>query len=562
MIRLFKDLKPVLLVFWQGPRWQLAGGICCAIITALCGLALLGLSGWFITATALAGMSAATAIAFDVFSPSAGIRFFALARTAGRYGERLITHDATLGILADLRERLFRRSAAMRESEKLRKRPATLLFRLTQDIDALDSLYLRIIVPSTAAIASALIAGIAIGSIDVSAGIAVVLILFIGGIGIPLLAARRAVRPAIRRNRALETLRARVIDLSSGQTELLMAGRLPAQMLLISQADSALSAEDDDTNKIEILAGAALNVVNAALIASAIVFTSSYVRAGIIDAPVAALVVLVVIATTDPFLALRRGAIEFGRTIIAARRVGGRLETLEPQAPDLPSPGVAVIIKDVTCCYPGARHPSLSRLSLSIAQGDRVALIGPSGAGKSTLLSLIASEIPAASGKIASLPSTLLTQRTELFADTLRDNLLLANAKADSADLANAIASAGLGDCLAQLPLGLDTRLGEGGLGLSGGEARRLALARLFLRDTPLWLLDEPTEGLDDATARDVIARLMVKLHGRTLVLATHIRREAEMADRLVWVDQGQIIAQAARGESQFVSLLARLRQD
>jgi ATP-binding cassette subfamily C protein CydC len=562
MIPTLKDLRPVLLLFWQGPRLQLAGGLCFAILTALSGLALLGLSGWFITATALAGMSATAAIAFDVFSPSAGIRFFALARTAGRYGERLITHDATLGILAELRERLFRGSAAMRESEKLRKNPATLLFRLTQDIDALDSLYLRVIVPGAAAIASAVLVGVIVGFIDLSAGFAVVLILLIGGIGIPLTAARSAVRPAMKRNRALEILRSRVIDLSSGQTELLMAGRLTAQKSLIAEADSALSKADDDANKIEVTAGAALNVVNAALIASAILFTSSYVRAGDIHAPVAALVILVVIAAIDPFLGLRRGAIEFGRTIIAARHVAGRLETVEHPAFELPPPGVAVKIKNVTCRYPGTRVPAIAGLSLAIAQGERLALIGPSGAGKTTLLSLIAAEVPAVSGTIASLPSTLLSQRTELFADSLRDNLLLANARADDRDLANAIASAGLGDCLARLPLGLDTRLGEGGLGLSGGEARRLALARLFLRDTPLWLLDEPTEGLDDATARDVIARLLLKLDARTLVLATHIRREAEMADHLLWVEQGQIIENAARREPEFLSLLARLRQD
>ena len=146
-MRVWRDLRPVLVPFLRAQPRRLAMGAALAALTVLMGMALLGLSGWFITATALAGLQAATAIGFDVFMPSAAIRLLALGRTASRYGERLVTHDATFGVLAALRERLFRGWARPDAARSLLARPARLLFRLTADIDALESFYLRLLVP-------------------------------------------------------------------------------------------------------------------------------------------------------------------------------------------------------------------------------------------------------------------------------------------------------------------------------------------------------------------------------------------------------------------------------
>lgn len=562
MSRVSRDLAPILSLFWRGPRSRLLFGLCLSAATTLCGLALLGLSGWFITATAIAGLSAATALNFDVFSPSAGIRFFALARTASRYGERLVTHDATLSVLAELRERLFRGSAAMREAEKLRMRPAALLFRLTQDIDALDSLYLRVIVPAAAAVAAALAIGFCFGAILPAAGIGFAVFLVISGLGIPLIAARAAERPAQRRVLALEALRSRVIDLVSGQTDLVMSGRIEAQRQAIADADRKLSDADRELNLAEVVSGAALGIASATLIASALLVTLLLARHDDISAPMMALTILVTIAALEPFAALRRGAIDLGRTCVAARRVAARLEPSALAALVSPPPGVACAVDAVSVHYGHADRPAVQNITLSLNEGERVALIGSSGSGKSTLIFVIAGELSPDQGAVRSVPATLLTQRTELFTDSLRDNLRLANATADDDRLRHAMTSAGLKSYLDALPSGLDTRLGEDGLGLSGGEGRRLALARLFLRETQLWLLDEPTEGLDDATARDVLQRLTANAAQRTLLIATHLRREAEIADRIIAMRGGCVIDQASRGDSQFEALLSTLRQD
>lgn len=563
MRRLRRDILPVLVLFFRERPWLLLGGAVLAAATVLSGLALLGLSGWFITATAIAGLSTATALTFDVFAPSAGIRFFAFTRTGARYTERLATHEATLAVLAALRERLFRGWAGPGLARQLALRPSSLLNRLTGDIDALDGLYLRILVPTAAAIASAIAASIALSWLAPWLGVAVGGGLLITGFAVPIWAARRSLRPARLRAFANEALRNRTIDLLSGQTDLLLAGRQTAQKAAIVDADRRQAAADDTLNRTEALTTFAFGAAGALLLAAVLAATTLLADTGWISAPMATLGVLVAFAALEPFTGLRRGALELGRTLLAARRIAPRLK----QAPaatarQAPRAGLALTLSDVGVRVDGTDRTILSDVSLEIAEGERVALVGPSGSGKSTLLSVVAGEIAPTTGTVANVTATLLTQRTELFRDSIAENLLLARADADDAQLWDALAAAGLHAEVAALPDGLDTRLGEAGLGLSGGQARRLSLARLVLRDTPLWLIDEPTEGLDGATARDVLARLTRQASGRTVLVATHVRREAAICDRIVRIGDGKIVSDHRRGSLEFDTTLAGLRPD
>lgn len=564
MIAFLRPLRPVLAFFVVERRGALLGGALLAAVTVLAGVALLGLSGWFIAATAIAGVSSATALAFDVFAPSAGIRLLALGRTASRYGERLVTHDATLRLLAGLRERLFRGWALPGAARLLLLRPARLLFRLTADIDALDSLYLRVLVPMAAALCTALVVMLALAPLHPALGIGAGAWLLLAGLGLPVLAAFRALKPARRRAHASESLRARAIDLVAGQTDLVMAGRLPAQCVAMAAADRRQADSDDALNRIETRVGIGFGLASALLLSGTLLAVAGLVEAGRIGAPVAALGVLIALAALEPFAALRRGALELGRTLFAARRIGPRLAAAEaaPVTTAPSDPGLAARLVGVTVWHEGAALPALAPFSLSLRLGETVAIVGPSGAGKSTLLAVIAGEIMPGQGSVAAVPATLLTQRSELFQDSLRDNLLLADPTADDARLMAALASAGLRADVEALPHGLDTRLGENGLGLSGGQARRLTLARLILRDTPLWLLDEPTEGLDGATARDVMGRLSACAQGRCVVIASHVRREADGADRLIVMDRGHVVSVTRRGEPAFAAALAALRPD
>jgi ATP-binding cassette subfamily C protein CydC len=558
----WRDLRLVLRPFLASqPRPLLWGGLLAAV-TVLAGMALLGLSGWFITATALAGLHAATAFTFDVFMPSAGIRLLALGRTASRYGERLVTHDATFGVLASLRVRLFRGWARAEAARELLMRPARLLFRLTADIDALESLYLRLLVPAAAALGAALLAGVVLGFMHVGMGLVLMLWLVAAGWGIAFFIARRARRPAVQRAHAIEALRARAVDLVAGQTDLVMAGRIDAQREALMNADRHLAKADLALNRLETAAGVAYGSAGTLTLVGVLLAVGALVGDGVIGAPAAALALLVALTATEPFAALRRGALDAGRTWLAVRRLAPRMTREDERPPAREEVSVALHLSHVTVVHPGSRIPVLSDVSLTVTAGERVALIGASGAGKSTLLSVVAGEIAPQSGRASAQPPCLLTQRTELFQDSLRDNLRLANAKATDAQLWSALQAAGLESDVLALTAGLDTRLGEGGLGLSGGQSRRLALARLLLRPVPLWLLDEPTEALDAAVAHDVLQRLARHADGRTLLIATHLRREAALADRLVCMQQGRIVAELRRGSAAFDTALRSLRPD
>ena len=572
--RIRSELAPVLRLFLQARPRLLLLGACLAVLTVLMGMGLLGLSGWFITATGLAGLQASTAIAFDVFQPSAGIRLLALGRTAARYGERLVTHDATLAVLADLREQLFRGWARPEAARQLLLRPARLLFRLTADIDALESMYLRVLVPVAAALGAALLAGLVLGFLQPWLGAGLALWLLLTGGGIAWVVARRAQPVAVQRARGMEALRAQAVDLVAGQTELTMAGRLHAQCHLLAAADQRLARADDALNRLEVRAGLAYGVVGTLTLVGVLAAVGALAGQAALGAPAAALALLLALTATEPFAALRRGALEAGRTLLAARRLAPQMVAtattsasaslsvpLPPGRPALAA-GLALDLQDVTLAHTGSPVAVFKALSLRVMVGERVAVVGASGAGKSTLLAAVAGELAPRQGSVQTQPCTWLTQRTELFQDSLRENLRLADPSASDERLWQVLQAAGLAGDVQALAAGLDTRLGEGGLGLSGGQSRRLALARLLLRDPPLWLLDEPTEALDALTADDVLQRLAHAAADRTLLISTHLRREAAMADRLVCLKDGLIEADVQRGTPAFDAVLQTLRAD
>lgn len=545
------------------PRRWWWGGALMAALTVLMGMALLGLSGWFIAATAIAGLVPATALVFDVFMPSAGIRLLAMGRTASRYGERLVTHEATLAVLAALREKLFVGWAQPGAARLLQLRPARLLQRLTADVDALDSLYLRLIVPVVAAAGAALLAGVVLGALQWWLGLAVFGWLLMAGMGLTIWLARRSTRPAVQRALALERLRAQTVDAVAGQTDLLMAGRLSAQCARIAQSDARVAQADHALNRLDAQAAAGFGIAGALTLAGVLAGAGYLVHAGVIGAPGAALALLVALTAMEPFSALRRGALEAGRTRLAARRLGARMAS-EPVVAALPVPqgDVAFVLDHAGVQHADSPVAALQSVSLCIQKTERVALVGASGAGKSTLMAVLAGEQALTHGYAAAVPSVWLTQRVALFQDSVRDNLRLASPQADDAALWGALEDTGLAADVRAMPQGLDSVLGEGGLGLSGGQARRLGLARLLLAQQPAWLLDEPTEGLDAATARDVLQRLQARAQHHTVVLCTHLQREAALADRLIWVNSGVVQAQARRGEPSFEALIARLRPD
>lgn len=542
----------------MAPRKLWLGGATLAALTVLMGMALLGLSGWFITATAIAGLVPAVALVFDVFMPSASIRLLAVGRTGARYAERMVTHDATLAVLAALRQKLFLHWARPQAARLLLLRPARLLQRLTSDVDALDNLYLRLFVPAVSALGAALLLAAAYGLMRWWLGLLALVWLLLAGWGIALWQGLRSRKAAVRRAMALETMRAQTVDLVAGQTDLLMAGQLPRQLQQVLRSDERAAIADAQLYRTEAAAAKAYGAVSAMTLCASVLLMAWLLELGWINVPVGALGILLALSALEPFAALRRGAEQAGRTLLAVRRLGPAL--VAEAEPEIETPlqmpaHQSVVLK-------GAQQRQLGPVDLTIAQGERVALIGSSGAGKSTLLQLIAGELSAEHGSVLAPPSSWMTQRTELFQDSLRENLRLADPAASDEQLWKVLEAAGLKNDIAALPQGLDTLLGEGGLGLSGGQSRRLALARLLLSSRSCRLLDEVSEGLDAVTAADVLQRLALAAQGRTMIFATHWQREARLADRIVCLHAGKVNSQALRGTPEFEVLIASLRAD
>ncbi|MBO9713291.1 thiol reductant ABC exporter subunit CydD [Sphingomonas sp.] len=231
----------------------------------------------------------------------------------------------------------------------------------------------------------------------------------------------------------------------------------------------------------------------------------------------------------------------------AAETAADRLMALpEPAAapPGTPADLPAIVFSDVTIRYPGEERDAVSGVSFAVAPGETVALLGPSGSGKSSLLHLLLGLAPLSSGSVSvgnvAAIAAWAGQQPLIVAGTIRDNLLLARTEASADELATAIEAAGLAPMLANRPLGLDSPIDARGSGLSGGERRRIALARALLKPAPLLLLDEPTAHLDHASETALIATIAAARRGRTVLIATHSERLAAIADHVVRLGGGR----------------------
>lgn len=566
-----KQVNPVRYIvntFFKSQTRRLLLGIALATCTACMGAVLLGISGWFITATAFAGLSSTTALLFDVFMPSAAIRFLAIGRTASRYGERLITHDATLGILNQLREKLFSAWAQPEAAKKLFLRPSRILFRLTTDLAALEGLYLRLMVPFSAALITSIVVSIITACYNLWLGLGLLIWLWLNIITVVVWIKKRSVRLSARRAQALEQLRTTTADLASGQTDLMMVNQINTQLHRIGQADQHLSALDNRLNVIENLAGFWISSIQTITLTAMLACCAWLIQLHIITAPQAALLILLAWASAEPIMALRRGALDIGQTVLAARRVAPALQQADEETPAITRPLMAaegIRLNHVSYQYAlsdDQHYQALKDIQLTIHPGEHIAIIGPSGSGKSTLLSLIAKEIALQSGQAALPECVWLTQRNELFQDSLRNNINLTQANISDDALWDALDKAGLATFVQQTKAGLSTQLGEGGLGLSGGQSRRLALARLFIAPIDCWLLDEPTEGIDAQTAQDILQSIHRYAAQKTIVMATHMYRETLIANRLIVLDHGQIVADVKQGTAAFEQIQQQLRQD
>ncbi|BET40175.1 MULTISPECIES: heme ABC transporter ATP-binding protein/permease CydC [Atlantibacter] len=544
------------LALYKRHKWMLSLGVVLAIITLLASIGLLTLSGWFLSASAVVGV--AGVYSFNYMLPAAGVRGAAITRTAGRYFERLVSHDATFRVLAHLRVYTFSKVLPLSPSGIARFRQGELLNRLVADVDTLDHLYLRVISPLAGALVVILVVAVGLSVLDVT------LALTLGGIMLltVLLLPPLFYRAGKSTGEALTALRAQYRQ----QLTAWLIGH--AELTIFNAASRYRDALDSTESEWQEAQRrqAGLTAISQAvmmLISGMTVVLMLWMAAGGVGGNTApgALIALFVFCALAAFEALApvTGAFQhLGQVIASALRV----TQLTEQQPDvtfsdatMSAPEQAAVTFDkVSFRYSQQAQPALNQVSLTIQGGERVALLGRTGCGKSTLLQLLTRAWDPQQGEItlAGLPLTqysesalrasmsVVPQRVHLFSATLRDNLLLAAPQASDARLASTLTQVGLEKLLEDG--GLNSWLGEGGRQLSGGELRRLAIARALLHDAPLMLLDEPTEGLDAGTEQQILSLLDTVTANKTVLMITHRLRGLADFNRIVVMDNGQII--------------------
>ncbi|WP_213794659.1 heme ABC transporter ATP-binding protein/permease CydC [Klebsiella aerogenes] len=551
------------LALYKRHKWLLTLGVVLAIVTLLASIGLLTLSGWFLSASAVVGV--AGIYSFNYMLPAAGVRGAAIIRTAGRYFERLVSHDATFRVLQHLRVATFSKLLPLSPAGLARFRQGELLNRIVADVDTLDHLYLRVISPLVGALVVILVVTIGLSVLDVT------LALTLGGIMLATLLLLpplfyRAGKPTGEHiNQLRGQYRQQLTSWLQGQAELMLFNASDRYREQMEKTEQRWQEAQRRQAELTALSQALMLLIGGIAVIAMLWMASDGVGGNSQPGALIALFVFCALAAFEALAPVTGAFQHLGQVIASARRITQITEqqpevTFSQQTPQSFSQ-VALTLNEVTFSYPQQSAPALKDISLQVAAGEHIAILGRTGCGKSTLLQLLTRAWDPANGQIQlnGQPLSALSemtlrqamsvvpQRVHLFSATLRDNLLLAAPQASDGELANILERVGLEKLLEDS--GLNSWLGEGGRQLSGGELRRLAIARALLHDAPLMLLDEPTEGLDATTESQILDLLSEVMHEKTVLMVTHRLRGLARFNQIIVMDNGQIIEQGSHAE-------------
>jgi thiol reductant ABC exporter CydC subunit len=530
--------------------------------TAAAGIALLATSAWLISRAAQHPSVVSLGLAII------GVRFFAVWRGLFRYCERVVGHDTALRVLADLRVRVYTRLEKLAPSGLPAFRRGDLLARLVQDVDSVQDLMLRVIVPYAVALAVGIPTVALIWYLLPTAGAFLALALLAAAVLAPWWTRRLAKRREARQAAARGDLSAHVVDLLEGAPDLIAFGATDAQLARVSAADGELTRVASGSSRTAGAGSALVTLVCGLAVWATLLVGVPAVRAGRLHGPLLAVIALVPLAVFDVVAGLPAAAQSLIRIRHSVARVYSVLDKAplveDPPAPTgLGPPPHGLRMRRVRARY-GPHLPwALDGVDLDLPPGRRVGVVGPSGAGKSTLAAVLLRfvayeagsvsvdgvELSACSGDDVRRVVGLAAQDSHVFDTTLRENLLLARRSASEMEIWDALHRARLLDWVAQLPDGLDTEVGQHGARLSGGQRQRLAVARMFLADFPITVLDEPGEHLDTATADALTADLLDLTRGRATILISHRLAGMEHLDEIMVLDAGRVVERGTHTE-------------
>ncbi|MFJ8971669.1 MULTISPECIES: thiol reductant ABC exporter subunit CydD [unclassified Streptomyces] len=495
-------------------------------------------------------------------------RAFGIGRAVFRYAERLVSHDAVLKLLAELRVAVYRGLERIAPGGLRTTRRGDLLSRLVADVDALQDYWLRWLLPvGTAVVVGTAAAGFT-GWLLPEAGVILAVGLLVAGVGVPLVSgacARRTERQLAPARAALAT---RVADLLGSTAELTVAGALPARQTRLRAADTLLTRIASRAAAATALGGGLSALVCGLTVVAAAAVAVPAVNDGRLSGVALAVVVLTPLAAFEAVTGLPLAVQYRQRVARSAERVFEVLDApvpvREPETPaEEPASPFPLEVRGLSARYPGARHDALASLDLTLTRGRRIAVVGPSGSGKTTLAQVLLRFLGASSGtyrlggvEASALDSDtvrrsvgLCAQDAHVFDSSIRENLRLARPGATDAELRDALSRARLLDWVLALPEELDTPVGEHGARLSGGQRQRLALARALLADFPVLVLDEPAEHLDLPTADALTVDLLDATRGCATVLITHRLTGLDTVDEVLVLDAGRVVQRGPYAE-------------
>lgn len=557
-----RDLMPYIKLYKK--HWfSLNLGILLAFATLVASLGLLTLSGWFLTAAAVAGLSVARET-FNYMLPGGGVRGFAMGRTAGRWGERVVSHDATFKLLSDLRIFFFRKLTPLIPGNFSKLRDADLLNRLVADVSAMDHVYLRLISPIVVSFFGIISLSLVVGYFDRTIGLTLGGILMLLLFTWPILFYKLGKKNGYAQAQNKASFRIATLDWLQGNTELVLFGAEKAYREKLEAQQTKLLHNQLVDAKLTGFANALLILVNGWTLVLIIWMGAQAIQGpdGLAP-PMLALFAFATMASVEILMPIA-GAFQYlGQTLASAKRLNEVLQA----TPDVvfnedgikTAEDAQIEVSNVSFSYQQdgkvtAQPWQLGPLNMKIPAKHKVAILGQTGSGKSTLLQLFTRQFDPQSGSLllggheikdwseAGLRQmiSVVSQRVDILNASLEDNLLLADPDATRAQLSDALTQVGLAHLLEKQ--GLDTWLGDGGRQLSGGEKRRLGIARALLHNAPILILDEPTEGLDQSTQQQIMARLLAHSQDKTLIFVTHRLVGLEKMDAIYLMDQGQVV--------------------
>ncbi|MFC5722709.1 thiol reductant ABC exporter subunit CydC [Streptomyces gamaensis] len=546
-LRLLRLLAP----YWR----RLLPAALASAAAELAAAALMATAAWLITRAAEQPPLSAVSVAI------VGVRALALGRGLLRYGDRLLGHDGVLRAVAGFRTRVYESLVPLAPAGIPAYRSGDLLTRLVDDVDAVQDLLLRVLIPLTTACV------VAAGGVGLTAALlpeaAPVLAagLALAGVGVPALVLAASGRAGRAEKAARAELAALTVDLAQGAADLAAFGAEDAAHARARRAGARIAALERRKALTTGLGAAAVLLCQGAATIGVTLLALRAHAAG--ELPATELTVLAVIALVsfETVAPLPAAARRLAEVRASARRLAALLASphpvAEPAAPAPPAAGgpVAVEISGLRVRHRPDGPAVLDGVDLRLPAGRRVALVGASGAGKSTLLAALMRFVDYEAGSIrvggrelrechgadVRRVITGMTQDAHVFHTTIRANLLLARPDATEEQLRAAARGARLLEWIESLPEGWETVLGEGGGSMSGGQRRRLLLARALLADPPVLVLDEPTEGLDPDTADEVLTDVLDATRGRTTLIITHRQAGLAAADEIVVLDRGRL---------------------